>query len=231
APLAALMSERDLLRGGTADLSLRIAALADPGRHGADRAAVARIRAEAVRLARDLPPPARALDLAEMAALAYPDRIGLRRPGEAARYLLTGGKGAIVAEGDPLGRSRTIVATDLDGDPREARVRQGIALDEAALRMLFAGDIGWRDLCEWSRRDGRVIARRQECLGALVLSERPWPDAPAGALARAALDGLRQTGLRWTTRAARLRDRIAFLHRAGAPLPDVSDAALLGRED
>jgi ATP-dependent helicase HrpB len=62
-----------------------------------------------------------------MAALAYPDRIGLRRKGEAPRYLLSGGKGAVLRRRRAAGRARLIVATDLDGDPREAQVRQAVA--------------------------------------------------------------------------------------------------------
>ncbi len=235
AVLAALLAERDPLRGAPADLGLRLAAIRDPKRfeadhpHRVDRATVERIRAEAKRLSRMVAPVAEGFTPAGMAALAYPDRIGLRRPGEAPRYVLSGGKGTVVAEGDPLGRERLIVATDLDGDPREARVRQGIALAEAALRRLFAADITWQELAEWSRREGRVIARRQERLGALVLDDRPWPDAPPEALARAALEGLRQTGLTWSDAARRLRARIALLRAEGVDMPDVGDEALLAR--
>ena len=103
-------------------------------------------------------------------ALAYPDRIGLRRKGPAPRYVLSGGKGAVLAEGDPLGAQRLIVATDLDGDAREARVRIGAALDEADLRALCGDRIEAAEPVEWSRREGRVLARRQERFGALVLS-------------------------------------------------------------
>jgi len=89
APLAALMEERDPLpRGAPVELSLRLAALADAARfqaeHGIEpnRATVARIRIEAKRLAR-LVGDSTALSPAQMAALAYPDRVGLRRKGDA----------------------------------------------------------------------------------------------------------------------------------------------------
>ncbi|MFZ5749943.1 MAG: ATP-dependent helicase HrpB [Pseudomonadota bacterium] len=223
--LAALLSDRDLLMGAPADLSLRIEALArDRG------ASVDKVRAEAARLARLAPADRGALSVAAMAALAYPDRVGMRRPGEGARYLLASGKGALVREGDPLGRARFIVATDLDGDPREARVRQGAALDESELRDLFADRIRWHETCEWSRREGRVTARREERFGALVLSERPGTPSP-DALARAALDGLRQTGLSPSPAAGRLMARVAFLRAQGEDLPDLSEAAILDRED
>ncbi len=137
---------------------------------------------------------------AQMAALAYPDRIGLRRKGDAPRWVLSGGKGAAMAPGLTLSGARLIVATDLDGDPREAQVRQAVAISEAELRALFADRIRWHDLCEWSRREGRVLARRQERLGALVLDDRTWPDAPSDAVARAALDGIRQLGPALDTR-------------------------------
>jgi len=131
---------------------------------------------------------------------------------------------AAAAAGLPLAGARLIVATDLDGDAREATVRQAVAISEAELRGLHADRIAWVELCGWSKREGRVIARRQERLGALVLDERPW-DAPPEALARAALEGLRQLGLPWSPAARRLRAR-ARLAR-GADWPGVEDGDLL----
>lgn len=233
ATLAALMSERDPIRGASADLTLRLAAIRDPKDyedshpHVVHRGTVDRIRAEAKRLAALVRRGVRGYTLPEMAALAYPDRIGLRRKGEAPRFVLSGGKGAVAAETDPLGKARLIVATDLDGDPREARLRQAIVLPETALRGLFADRIGWHDVCEWSRREGRVLARRQERLGALVLDDRPWPDAPPEALARAALEGMRLLGLPWSDAAARFRARVELCRKGGADLPDFTDAGLL----
>ena len=234
ATLAALLAERDPLRAAPPDLALRMVAIRDPGRFEADhpytvnRAGVARIRLEARRLARAAPPsPTVPLTLAQMAALAYPDRIGLRRAGEAPRWLLAGGKGAVMAPGLPLSGARLIVATDLDGEVREAVVRQAVEIGEAELRAVFSPSIAWREVCTWSRRDGRVLARRQECLGALVLDDRPWPEAPPAALAGAALEGLRLIGLPWSAGARRLAARVQLCRRDGADLPDFSDAGIL----
>lgn len=223
ARLAALLSARDPLRGRGTELSLRLRALEDARTPGADPAVIAAIRDEARRLRRFEAGPD--LPVAQQAALAYPDRIGLRRKGDAPRYVLSGGKGAVLPDGDGLSAARLIVATDLDGDRREARVRQAIALSEAGLRALFADRIFWRQVCTWSRRDRRVLIRRQECLGALVLDDRPWPDAPPEAVAAALLDGIRELGLdqlNWTDTARLLRARIRF-----SGIADMSDAALL----
>ncbi len=245
ATLAALLAERDPLRGAGPDLALRMQAVARPGPE-ADRGVVERVRAEAKRLeaaARSLagspPPPAPPhggegrrgasmaagdFTLAEMAALAYPDRIGLRRKGEAPRWVLSGGKGAAMAPGLALSAARLIVATDLDGDAREATVRQAVAISEAEVRGLYADRIGWVEVCEWSKREGRVVSRRQERLGALVLDDRHW-DAPPDAVAKAALEGVRLLGLPWSPAARRLRARARLARGEG--WPGVEDQELL----
>ncbi len=235
APLAALLAERDPLpRGAPVDLSLRLAALRDPKTFAelhpwpANRGAIERIRAEAKRLRRDARRAREGAGSdAEMAALAYPDRIGLRRKGDAPRYVLSGGKGAVLPEGDALAGCRLIVATDLDGDPREARIRQAIRLEEAELRALYADQIRWQDVCEWDRRERRVVARQQERFWALVLDDRVWKDVPREAVARTMLEGVRDLGLNWTDAARRFAARVALLRAAGEDLPDMGDETLL----
>ena len=220
APLAALLSDRDPMRGAGADLAPRLDALR--GRGGE----LDRIRAEARRLAR-LAPDREPVSPGEAASHAYPDRIGLRRPGEAPRWLLSGGKGAAMDPGDALAGQRLIVACDTGGEARDARIRLAAPLTESELRAAHGERIAWVELCAWSRRERRVLARRQERLGAIVLDDRPWPDAPAGALAEAAMEGVRDLGLPSGPEADRLRARAAWARARGADLPDLSDEALL----
>jgi ATP-dependent helicase HrpB len=162
-----------------------------------------------------------------MAALAYPDRIGQRRPGGEARFILSGGKGAIIDAADPLANAPYIVATDLDGDTRESRVRIAAVITESDIRDLFAADIRAEHICRWSRREGRVTARLQERLGALTLSDRAWTDAGDDALARAMCDGVRDLGLTWTPTALRFRARVELARAGGEAMPDMTDDALL----
>ncbi|NBD30013.1 MAG: ATP-dependent helicase HrpB [Alphaproteobacteria bacterium] len=228
APLAALLAERDILRGAPADLSLRLAALR--GRyHGpgvVNPGARDRVRAEAKRLVRGAAPDDDHSP-AQMAALAYPDRIGMRRAGDAPRYVLSGGKGAVLDSADPLAGQRLLVVTDTDGNPREARIRAALPLSEAELRAVHGDRIAWRTRCTWSRREGRVLARQQECFGALVLEDRRWSDAPPEAVASAMLDGIREFGLALSPAAERFRARVALLRARDDSLPDMADAALL----
>ncbi|WP_342070304.1 ATP-dependent helicase HrpB [Yoonia algicola] len=224
APLAALLATRDPLRGAPVDLALRIAAL--KGRYDgpgtAHPAALSQIKSETPRLAKGLPDAA-PLSLGQQAALAYPDRVGLRRKGDDPRYVLSGGKGAVIDAADPMAGARLIVATDLDGDTREARIRQAVTLTERELRDLFGDQIVWADICEWSKRDRKVLTRQQERFGALVLDDRQWSDAPDQAVATAMLEGVRQLGLRPSPAAARFQARVALADG----LPAMDDATLL----
>lgn len=229
APLAALLEDRDPLRGAGSDLSLRLALLADPGRFAReqglafDRGQVERLRSEAERLARLTKESDAGYSFGQMAALAYPDRIALRRAGSEPRYLLSGGKGAVLEASDSLAGARLLAVTDTDGNGREAKIRAALPLSEAELRQIAGEKIRWVDQAEWSRREGKVVARQREMFGAIALAERNWTSAPPEDLAKAALEGLRQIGLPWSEAARRLAARIALVEG----LPDVSEAALL----
>ncbi len=229
ADLAALLADRDPLRGAPPDLALRLSALRNPSA-AADRATIDRIRTEARRLTRAASSD-RGLSPGGLAALAYPDRIGLRRRGDAPRWLLSGGRGAAMDVGQPLSGATLIVVTDLEGEAREARIRQAAPLPEDEFEMLFGDRITTETLCQWDSREGRIAARRQRRFGALVLDDQPWTDAPNDARAAAALQGLRENGLPWTPAAARLRARIMLARQGGVDLPDVTDAALLATPD
>lgn len=222
--LAALLAERDPLRGASVDLAQRMDAVT--GRQQLAQAhapTLARIRQEAKRLARGQPSDGPD-GIGTLAALAYPDRIGLRRSGDAPRFILSGGKGAVMPDTDPMAGERLIVATDLDGDPREARIRQAARISEAELRATFEAQIAWHDVCTWSRREGRVLTRQQERFGALVLDDRSWSDAPQEAVAVAMLNGVRQLGLAPSAAAARFLSRVRLMDQ---DFPDYSDTQLM----
>lgn len=237
--LAALLEERDPLRGAGADIAVRLKALGAPKAHPEARPALERIRENARQLKRRLPradakDPPPDLSPGALLALAYPDRIGLRRKGDEPRYLLSGGKGALLDREDPLAGERLIVAADLDGDAREAKVRLAAPVALGEIEALYADRIAWDESCEWSKRDRAVLARRRRMLGAIALEDQIWKDAAPEALGAAMADGVRQLGLQalpWTSAAERL---LARVRRAGAvdkSLPDWSEAALLATLD
>jgi len=235
AQFAALLENRDILqRGGaatSADVTLRMEALRDTRRFENERpyrvnhAALKSVRQEAKRLK----PAGKRRSLGEMAALAYPDRIGLRRKGDKPRYLLSGGRGAYFDDSEAMGSQRLIVALDLDGAAREAKIRLAAPISEAELRAVYGEQIETENLCLWSKRDRQVLARQQTRFGGLVLAEQHWKDCPPAALAEGMAEGVTELGLRvlpWSKAARLLQARVAWLRARGSELPDISDSGL-----
>ncbi len=247
AQLAALLSERDLLRAGAgardADIRARLELMRAQDRAAAlDRPALQRAR----RVARDLERQADGADGASRAdmggdaglllAFAYPDRIGRKRAGGAGRFILANGRGAAFAEPQGLARQELIVAVDLDDRERDARILLAAPLERRDLTEHFADRIRRRESVQWSTREQAVVARHTVELDALVLEEQPLAEVPADAARRAMLAGVRELGiaaLPWTRDARDLQARIEFVRaalggapRAGAAWPAVSDADL-----
>lgn len=242
--VAALISERDVLRRDAAehdaDLATRVEALRSGSSAQVDHARVQRVREEARALRRALPRDASDVneslaELGTLVALAYPDRVAQRRGGEAARYLLRNGRGARFVSAQALGRAEYLAIADLDGDPSESRIWLAASLDEPQLRHALGDAIVTAREVHWDDATERVRASEVERLGAIVLRERPLRDVTGDDLRAALLDAVRQRGiaaLPWRDADVALRERIAFAHRhIGEPYPDVSDSALLATLD
>ncbi|MCG5242159.1 ATP-dependent helicase HrpB [Azospirillum doebereinerae] len=256
--VAALLGERDIVGAQPgfrdADLRLRVDLLRgeERGGHGAARGiGVDRNRAkQAVRQAQAW---RRQLNLRDdrnggdsgavgrLLALAYPDRIGQRRPGGnpggvAAQYRLSGGRGAYFQEAEPLSAEDWLVVADLDGAARESRIFLAAPVTLAELEDAFADRIRTEDVVVWDGREQAVLARRRRMLFALVLKDERLSKPPADAMTAAMVEGVRAMGLAclpWTNELRAWRTRLAFLRRReGEGWPDLSDEALLaGLED
>ncbi|HEV2110464.1 MAG TPA: ATP-dependent helicase HrpB, partial [Gammaproteobacteria bacterium] len=233
--LAALLSERDPLRlpGGEtqADVHLRLRLMRgddDESRRRTRslRAAAADIRNSAGVVRRDGDQG----DEGVLLALAYPDRIAQRRGGEAPRYLLANGRGALLTEGDGLGKSPWLAVAQLDGEAREARIFLAARLGREELERHFSERITSGESVSWDETNGAVLARRQKRLGALVLEDAAASSVSPAAVSAALLAAVRQRGLEtlpWTPALRNLQARMLFLRRVlGEDWPDVSDGAL-----
>ena len=221
APICALLSAPDPLRrqAQSVDGLLRLKALAAPTGHS-----LREIAQEAKRLKARAPktPPAQMLSPAHAAALAYPDQIAMRRAPHSERYILSGGKGAILSSEDALNAAPFLVVTDHDGHPREAKVRMAFALSEDELREIFADDIAWHHICAYAPRHRKLETFEEERLGALILTRRPWHTAPAEAKARAMLEAIEDLGLPWSRSSTLLAARMRLLPDA----PNMDEAHL-----
>jgi ATP-dependent helicase HrpB len=240
--LAALLGERDLFRSAhgpsDVDLRLRVEALRrggrglPPGTPPVDGAALHRVREEAERLrsrlglrrGADDPSAAGAL-----LALAYPDRIGQRRPGAAPRYLLRNGRGAVLPGPQAIGEAEYLVAVDVDGRGAESRVHLAAPLARADLERLFGDRLREEAEVAWDREAGLVRAWVRTRLGALVVAEAPDPAPDPERVAATLLEAVLGAGLDalpWTPEARQLQQRIRFLAGVEEGWPEVSDGAL-----
>jgi ATP-dependent helicase HrpB len=245
--VAALLSERDIFRSGggpiDADVSLRVACIhgerdAAPAGADIDRDALRRVRAEAERLARQIRARPRgsssASALGALLALAYPDRVGQRRPGSRARFVLRNGRGAELVGAQSLSESPFVVAAELDDQRPESRVFLAAPISIDEIRATFGDQIVTADIVEFDETTSSVVARRRERLGAIVLRDVAVGQPDSNLVRSALLEAVRRRGvssLPWSDAAARLRARLAFAHTNVPDWPDVSDAALADTMD
>lgn len=244
ADLAAVLTDRDPLRAERphADLATRVAVLrggSPPAGVHVRGAALDTTRREARRIRRlarcGTDQEGTVADVGRLVALAYPDRVATARPDRRGAFLLANGRGARLAEADPLaGEGYLAVATVDRGagggrGPSEARIHLAAGVELAELTATLGDRI--EEVADVRWRDGDVVAERRRQLGALTLSAAPWGDAPPALRTPALLDGLRTEGLDllgWSRDARELQARLSLLHRElGAPWPDVRDEALL----
>ena len=249
--LAGLISERDVVRvdasASDPDIRTRIEALRGhtlPPGVAADRAGLRRVGRVVQQLARQLDRQRTssrdtAATVAEadaaglLLAFAYPDRIGRARSAGSGRYVLSGGRGAVLPGPAALARSEYIVVAALDAGDREARIQLAAPVDLALLLEHFAHLVEDVERVEWDPRSETVAARRIRSLGGLVIEDVPLRNSRPQATA-AMLAGIRALGLDclpWTKDLEQWRARVAFARASDAlgssAWPDVSDAALL----
>ncbi|NQX44092.1 ATP-dependent helicase HrpB [Paenibacillus tritici] len=239
ARLAALLQERDLFKGPAAqdsDLTLRVEALFGFGRSasggGADPAVLRAVQRESrVFLAQlGAAPDEGPGDISRSGLLlsfAYPDRIGQKR-GDGA-FLLSGGRGAAMREGQPLARSPYIVAPGVDDRAGQSRIMLAAALSEQDLLKHHADSLLEEREVYWDSESGSVKARRVTRLGALVLKQTTHERATAEETESVLLKVIAAEGLQllpWEKGTTQLRQRMEFMHSLRADWPDMSDEAL-----
>ncbi|WP_040494786.1 ATP-dependent helicase HrpB [Ilumatobacter nonamiensis] len=241
--VATLVDERDVFRGRPdelpVDLALRVAVISGAAGHDrADRGAVHRLRDRARELARrvGIDFDRQRIDHDRTGAvlmLAFPDRLaGRRRPGQ---YTMRGGSGAFIRDTDPLAQEPFVVAADLDGKADRARIRLAAAVDVDDVIASSGDDIKEQRTLSWNTDRDELVETVERRLGAIRLGSqdrRPEPgDETTDALMRRVRD-TRLAVLGWSASAARLRERVEFLHRnVGDPWPDWSVDALVASVD
>lgn len=242
--LAALLQERDLFKGPAnqgSDLALRVEALlryersGDSG--GADPAVLRAVQRESRNLLAQLQAapgevPGDSGRTGLLLSFAYPDRVGQNR-GDGA-FLLSGGRGAAMREGQPLARSPYIVAAGVDDRAGQGRILLAAELPEAELLKQHADSLTEEREVYWDQDSGSVKARRRTRFGALTVKETTHERPTAEEAEEVLLSVIAAEGLGllpWDKGTIQLRQRMAFMHAVRHDWPDVSDGALLNALD
>jgi ATP-dependent helicase HrpB len=245
--LAALLGERDVVRFDPgqqdADMRIRLDLLQALRRkrpltlQGAtiDHSALRRVIPAAEQLRRQMGCKAGDGDTVSIGRLlgwAYPDRIARRRPGVRGKFLLTNGRGAYLHPAAPLAAEEFIVAVELDGERREARIFKAAAYSMDILSEQFAEQLRWTEAVDWDPDRLAVAARRDLKLGALTLRSEPLAAPDSRQVLKVLLKGIRQQGLHclpWTRSLKRWQERVCFLRRISEneqQWPDVTNEGL-----
>ncbi|HEY7799604.1 MAG TPA: ATP-dependent helicase HrpB [Hyphomonadaceae bacterium] len=226
--IAALMSERDL-GGRSADIDERL------GRFRNENGQRARaMRDLAARWARSAGGGrSSGASAGAVLALGFPERIARTRGGAPGRFVLAGGRGAMLDETDPLARQTWLAVADMTGAGPDLRITLAarIAEDDA----LEIGGVETREEAKYDATARRVRARRTRRLGAIVLEETPLPSPPKELVREGLLEAVREHGLDILPNADALNSlvaRIALLASAvGDPWPKDFRQALIERLD
>ncbi|AZE26022.1 ATP-dependent helicase HrpB [Pseudomonas chlororaphis subsp. aureofaciens] len=245
--VAALLGERDILRGGGADLHSRLVLLS--GEERAARGAQGGVQ-RARQLARQYRgylrgQPSQAVAdpdhprwLGALLALAYPDRVAQQRRPGGAEYRLANGRAALFSETDSLMKQPWLVIADLGSrqGQREERIYLAADFDPALFDSVLAEQVRSVDQLDWDEREGVLRAERQRKVGELVLSREPLTGLDEAARCQALVNLVRRKGLEllpWTPELRQWQARVALLRQLDleatgeSQWPDVSDAALL----
>ncbi|WP_343350977.1 ATP-dependent helicase HrpB [Pseudomonas sediminis] len=248
--VAALLGEKDILRGAGADLHDRITAMSSEPGSRASRGAVQRARQLARQFRGYLRGPASepVADpdhprwLGALLAFAYPDRVALQRRDGGGNYRLANGRAAQFGEPDALMKEPWLVIADLGSrqGQREERIYLAAALDASLFDTVLAEQVTQRDELEWDEREGVLKAERQRRVGELVLSRTALPSLDEEARSKALTGLVRRKGIEllpWTPELRQWQSRVALLRKLDleqkgeSEWPDLSDAALLSSLD
>jgi ATP-dependent helicase HrpB len=246
ADLAALLDERDPLPRASvagADVMLRVEALRQwrasrAAQHDADARTLARIERIAAQWRRQLGVPADNAppdphQVGWLVTLAYPDRVAQARGGQLGQYRLSNGRGAQLAEGDPLQREPWLAIAHVDAGRSDAGDHGRIYLAAPVRPSDLETMISERNVVGWDAREGALVSRRERRVGELVVSSQPVKAAPAEERMRVLCKVMRKEGLgllRWNDPARQWQARAQSLHVwRGDDWPDVSDEALLAK--
>jgi ATP-dependent helicase HrpB len=250
ADLAALLSERDILRrvlsrDETQAIGFGISERLDLLRQwrkgkealeATDPWALRSVNRVSQQLLRLMPEGAKAThgepgrNLPRVLLHAFPERIAKKREEGEGRFILSQGRGVRLPPSSGLAKSPFIIAVQVDsGEKAEGMVHLAEPVTEDLLRQEMGGRIEVLRRVEWDKREGKILSVLEERLGAVQLSARPFQPSDeevAPLLCEAIRSGSGRIVFRDEVR--QLQGRVALMRRVfpGENWPDLSEERL-----
>lgn len=135
------------------------------------------------------------MPLAILLAEAFPDRIARARSTSGEEWLASGGRGYRLDPASPLATAGWLVIGDAQGSAQGARIMAALALEEADIARWLPHRLEERHALEWNAGAGRVEARLERRLGAIVLARVPDPSPDPARVAALLVERVRADGL------------------------------------
>lgn len=233
--IAALLEERDPMRDGGADLSLRIDALRkyrSGERVSADRQSLDRVEklsASWRKLFNIRPSSGIVADdqVGELVAAAYPERIARQEGKHSERFKLANGRVVRLPANDPLTRESWLAVAHLDAGSGEGKIFLAAPLSEDDLKHMATE----HEVIQWDREKEAVVSSLQLRVGMLVLASRAGAKVDVQKKIGILCDVIRENGLKmlgWGEDQTQWQARVISLRKwRNDPWPDVTDESLL----
>lgn len=194
--IAAILEERDPLTSDAGvDLNLRIESLRRFRSQGVSIARIKKIEKVAASYRRmfGIQPENNSVDPWQtglLLAYAYPERIASARPGNNAQFQLANGKIAQIGHRDDLAHESWIAVANLDAREGIGKIWMAAPLNPKDLAPMLK----MREVLEWDRKKGGLLAHTEVRIGAIILGKRPLVSFDKSLAQKAILEAIREDG-------------------------------------
>ncbi|MFC3414585.1 ATP-dependent helicase HrpB [Algoriphagus hitonicola] len=194
--VAAILEERDPLSADAGvDINLRIDALRRYRDRGVSMARIKKIEKVAQQYRRlfGIEPENTPVDpwaTGLLLAYAYPERIAAARPGNNAQFQLSNGKIAQIGHRDDLAHESWLAVAHVDARDGMGKIWLASPLNPKDLAPMLKS----REVLEWDRKKGGLIAQAEIRIGAIILGTRPLQSFSKRLATEAILEAIKEEG-------------------------------------
>ncbi|MEN2282068.1 ATP-dependent helicase HrpB [Algoriphagus sp. SE2] len=145
-------------------------------------------------------------------AYAYPERIAAARPGNNAQFQLANGKIAQIGHRDDLAHESWLAVAHVDAREGMGKILLAAPLNPKDLAPMLKT----KEVLEWDRKKGGLIAHTEVRIGAIILGKRPLAKFDSSQAKQAILEAVKEEGellLDWNEGVVQLMNRVQSLQK------------------